>query len=130
MATYYILDKSYMTTTANIPSGRVVVFSNTDGSVSLPTAANNGKIAGISVHGQNTAGYALSVRKAGIAHAVAAASIAAGDAVIVADEQGRVKSVVGQTAGTKLEVVGFAESSVNTIGQIVEILVSPHQRTA
>ena len=126
---YYILDKTYRTTNADTPAARVVVREiNGANTVSMPAGANAGMIAGITVHGQSEIGRAVSVRKAGIAEVVAAGSIAPGAPVMIADTMGRVKAV-SETAGTKVEVVGFAETPANVAGDLIEVYVSPHQRT-
>lgn len=130
MATYYIFDKSYRTGSANIAARRAVVRATTaTNTVTMPTGPNAGAIAGITMHTQNDAGRAVSVRKAGIAEVVAANAIAIGAPVMIADTNGRVKAV-SETAGTKVEIVGYAETAATAAGDVIEILVAPHQRTA
>lgn len=126
---YYILDKTYRTTNADTPAARVVVReTNGANTVSMPAGPNAGMIAGITVHGQNEVGRAVSVRKAGIAEVVAAGSITPGSPVMIADTLGRVKAV-NETAGTKVEVVGYAETSAGVAGDLIDVYVFPHQRT-
>ena len=126
---YYVLDKSYRCASPNILARRAVVrHSLSPNSVSIPPAANAGGFAGVTVHSQTEVGRAISVRKLGIAEVVAAGPIAVGAPVNIADNTGRVKAV-SEAAGTKVEVIGFAETAAVSGGDIIEISIYPHQRT-
>jgi len=126
----YLMDKTYrINTTGGAASARVVVAGAATGQCALPAAANAGKILGVTVTSQPEIGRGISVRKAGIAEVVAAASIAPGSPVNIADATGRIKAV-NESAGTKVQCLGFAETGATTAGDIVEVFISIHERTA
>ncbi len=126
--TYYILDKCYVASTP-VEACRAVVRANGTNAVKLPAGGNAGAIAGVTVFTQTIAGRGVSVRKAGIANVVAAAAVAIGDPVNIADAQGRVKAL-NEAAGTKVECLGFAETAAAAAGDIIEVFICPHQRIA
>lgn len=128
--THYILDKSYEVEDASgIPAHRVVVAGAVAGRAKLPTGANAAGVLGITTHGQTRQGAAVAVRKAGIARVEAAGAIALGAPVNVAGATGRVKAI-DEAAGTKVQCVGFAETTASAAGDLVEVFLAPHERTA
>lgn len=126
----YLMDKSYrITTSGGVASGRVVVAGSVAEQCALPAAANAGKLLGITMTSQTEAGRAVAVRKAGIAQVVAAGAITVGAPVNIADSSGRVKAV-SESAGTKVQCLGFAETSAAAAGDLIEVFISIHERTA
>lgn len=126
----YLMDKAYrISATGGVARGRVVVAGSNSSICTLPGAANAGKILGVTVTSQEKDNAPVSVRKAGIVEVVANGAIAPGDPVNIADNQGRVKKV-SETAGTKVQCLGFAETSSTNTGDLVEVFVSIHERTA
>jgi len=69
------------------------------------------------------------VRKAGIARVEAAGAISLGVPVNVAGTSGKVKAI-DETTGTKINCVGFAETAASTDGDLIEVFLSFHERTA
>jgi len=127
---HYILDKAYkITDSAGVSAGLVVVQGTNAGECKLPAAANAGAILGITVHGQSLQNQNVAVRKAGIARVVAAGEIALGAPVNVAGTSGKVKAI-SETTGTKVNCVGFAETAASDDGDILEVFISLHERTA
>lgn len=124
----YLMDKTYRTTAAGVSSARVVVAGAGSGQCALPAAANEGQIMGVTMTSQPELGRGVSVRKAGIADVVAAGAISAGSPVNIADATGRIKAV-DEAAGTKVQCVGFAETSASAAGDVVEVFISIHERT-
>jgi hypothetical protein len=128
--THYILDKTYEVEEANgIPAHRTVIVGTAPGQATLPGAANVGGFLGITTHGQTRDGGSVSVRKAGIARVEAAGAIALGAPVNIAGTTGRVKAI-DEAGGTKVECIGYAESTASAAGDLVEVFILPHERTA
>lgn len=126
----YLMDKSYRITNAGgAVSMRALVAGSITGQCTLPSVSNAGKLLGVSVTSQTEVGSAISVRKAGVAEVTAAGAIAVGDAVNVADTSGRVKAI-NETAGTKVQCLGFAETPAVSAGDIIQVFISIHERTA
>jgi len=125
----YVMDKSYRISNIGGASSAKVVVAGDAGYCALPSAANAGKILGVTVTSQTEAGRALSVRKAGTAEVTAAGVIEVGDPVNIADNTGRVKTV-SETGGTKVQCLGFAETAAAQAGDIIEVFLSIHERTA
>jgi hypothetical protein len=99
----YVLDKAYrITDSGGVNANLAVVQGTTPGECRLPSAANEGSILGATVHSASQE-QGVAVRKLGIASLTAAASIAAGDAVCIADNQGRIKSAAKAKADTGVE---------------------------
>ncbi len=127
---HYILDKAYQIADAGgVPACRVVVQGAAAGQCRLPAAANAGSILGVSVHAQSAQNQSVAVRKAGIARVAAASAIAVGAAVNIAGASGKVKAI-DETAGATIECLGFAETAAAADGDIIEVFLSLHQRTA
>lgn len=125
----YLMDKTYrITTSGGVPSARVVVAGTGSGQCQLPAAADASKILGITITSQPELGRGVSVRKAGIAAAVAAGPISPGAPLSIADSTGRVKEASG-AAGTTVPVVGFAETSTSSAGQLVDVFLCIHTHT-
>ena len=125
----YLMDKAYRIFNAGgVARGRVVVATSGSGGCTLPAAANAGKILGVTVTSQEKNEHHVSVRKAGIVEVVSAGVIGRGDPVNIADNQGRVK-VVNETAGSKVQCLGFAETASTNAGDLVEVFISVHERT-
>ena len=125
----YILDKAYeVTDTGGVSAYRVVVQGTNAGQCALPGAANADKILGATVHAQTLQGQNVAVRKAGIARVMAAGAITLGAAVNIAGTSGKVKAV-NESSGTKVFIVGFAETAASADGDIIEVFLSFHQRT-
>ncbi len=125
----HLLDKAYRVATSNgVSANRVVVAGPLTGECSLPAGENAGALLGVTVHPQSTAGRMVTVRKAGIAEVAAAGVIPLGSPVMAADSSGKVKAATG-AAGTKVNVLGFAETPAIQDGDIIEVFISIHQRT-
>ena len=126
----YILDKAYKVTDANGVDANLVVVQGTNaGECALPGAANAGAILGVTMHSQSLQNKNVSVRKAGIASVVAAGAISVGVPVDVAGTSGKVKAI-DETSGTKINCVGFAETAASADGDIIDVFLSLHERTA
>jgi len=126
----YILDKAYKVTDANGVDANLVVVQGTNaGECALPGAANAGAILGVTMHSQSLQNKNVSVRKAGIASVVAAGAISVGVPVNVAGTSGKVKAI-DETSGTKINCVGFAETAASADGDIIDVFLSLHERTA
>ncbi len=126
----YILDKAYKVTDANGVDANLVVVQGTNaGECALPGAANAGAILGVTVHSQSLQNKNVSIRKAGIASVVAAGAISVGVPVNVAGTSGKVKAI-DETSGTKINCVGFAETAASADGDIIDVFLSLHERTA
>lgn len=126
----YILDKAYKVTDANGVDANLVVVQGTNaGECALPGAANAGAILGVTMHSQSLQNKNVSVRKAGIASVVAAGAISVGVPVNVAGTSGKVKAI-DESSGTKINCVGFAETAASADGDIIDVFLSLHERTA
>lgn len=126
----YILDKAYKVTDANGVDANLVVVQGTNaGECALPGAANAGAILGVTMHSQSLQNKNVSVRKAGIASVVAAGAISVGVPVNIAGTSGKVKAI-DETSGTKINCVGFAETAASADGDIIDVFLSLHERTA
>lgn len=88
----YVFDKAYkIETTGGVSANVIVVHGSNDAGCKIPTAANEGKVLGVTT--QSAAqDHFVPVRKNGIASVIAASSINKGDAVSIADNQGRIKT--------------------------------------
>jgi len=127
---HYILDKAYKITSAGgVAAHRVVVQGAGAGECSLPGAANAGAILGITVHAQSLQNQNVAVRKAGIAHVLAAGPISLGAPVNVHGATGKVKAVSEDT-DAKINCVGFAETEASADGDLIEVFISLHERIA
>jgi len=125
----HVLDKAYRITTAGgVAANRVVVLGPYTGDCQLPAGENAGALAGVTLHAQTTSGRAVTVRKAGIAEVVAAGPIPLGAPVIVAGASGKVKAASG-AAGTRVNVLGFAEKPASQDGDLLDVLIAMHERT-
>lgn len=122
----YLLDKAYKVS-GPVSAGCVVVADSTTGVCKLPSAANAGKILGVTVTSQPETGRALTVRKAGTVEVRTIGAINPGEPVMIGDANGRVK-VASDAPGTKLECVGFAETKATGSNQTIEVFVCIHQR--
>ncbi|MBN1899816.1 hypothetical protein JW926_00655 [Candidatus Sumerlaeota bacterium] len=99
----YVLDKAYrVTDSGGVIANRAVVQGVQPGECKLPTAANEGAILGATVHGASQ-DQSVAVRKLGIASLTAAGAVSAGDAVCIADNQGRIKAAAKAKAETGVE---------------------------
>jgi hypothetical protein len=126
----YLMDKAYrITTSGGVAANRVVVQGNAAGECALPGSSNAPGILGVTVHSQGTSGRNVSVRKAGIAEVVASGAITVGAPVNIAGSTGKVKAVTEST-GTKVNCIGFAETPASADGDIIEVFLSIHERTA
>lgn len=126
----YILDKAYaIEDSGGVGAYRAVVQGTNAGEAALPGAANAGKILGATVHSQSRQGGHVAVRKAGIARVVAGGAIALGDPVNINGTGGKVKAI-DETVGTTVQCLGFAETAASADGDIIEIFISIHERTA
>jgi hypothetical protein len=72
-------------------------------------------------------GEEVQVMRAGISRCVASGAISRGDAVNVADNQGRIKTV-NEAGGTLVHVLGFAEDAASVAGDVIRVLVNVHDR--
>jgi hypothetical protein len=126
----YLLDKAYKITDANGVAANLVVVQDTDpGECKLPAASNDGKILGVTVHSQSLQNKSVAVRKSGIADVVASGAISPGVPVNIAGASGKVKAI-NETTGTKINCLGFAETAASADGDIIEVFISLHERTA
>lgn len=75
----------------------------------------------------NGLGMKKSIMRQGVSKAVAAGAINRGDALVVADNQGRVASIVtlALAGGTQINVVGFAEEPAVNPNDVLRIFVNP-----
>lgn len=130
MGAMNILDKAYKGTGVSlIPAHRVVVAGTNPGEAALPAAANAAAILGATTQAQPVAGASVAVRKAGVALIEAAGAIGLGAPVNVAGTSGRVKAI-DESADTKVNCVGFAETTAAEAGDLVEVFLAPHERIA
>jgi len=126
----YILDKAYTVTDAGgVDAFRVVVQGGVAGECALPAGQNADGVLGVTTHAQEQ-NRNVSVRKAGVARVEAAGVIAVGEAVNVAAATGKVKSVSDENTGTKVKVIGFAETAAAANGDVIEVFISLHERIA
>jgi len=126
----YLMDKAYrITSTGGTGANRVVVQGASAGECSLPAAPNAGAILGVTMHTQSTPGRSVSVRKAGIAEVVAGGVIAVGAPVNIHGNTGKVKAV-SEAPGSKVNCLGFAETAAAADGDIIEVFLSIHERSA
>ena len=126
----YILDKAYSVAVTNgVGAYRVVVQGTSAGEATLPGAANAGAILGATVHSQSREGGHVAVRKAGIARVIAAGAIGVGAPVNVAGTGGDVKAI-NESTGTRIQCLGFAETPAGAAGDIIDVFISIHERTA
>jgi hypothetical protein len=126
----YLLDKAYKITDANGVGANLVVVQGTNaGECKLPSAANEDKILGVTVQAQSRQNKSVAVRKAGIAEVIAAGAITVGCPVNIAGSTGKVKAV-SETSGTKVNCLGFAETAASDDGDVIEVFISLHERTA
>lgn len=127
---HYILDKAYkITDSSGVSSAVVVVQGANPGDCKLPTAANATSILGVTVHAQPLQGQNVAIRKAGIARVTAASAISVGAPVNIAGASGKVKTI-SEATGTKVQCLGFAETAASADGDIIEVFISLHERTA
>ncbi|MFP4382082.1 MAG: hypothetical protein ACLFUS_16395 [Candidatus Sumerlaeia bacterium] len=125
---HYILDKAYkITDSEGVGVGLVVVQGTNAGECQLPAAANAGSILGVTTHSQSLQNQNVSVRKAGIARAIASGAINVGDPVNIAGASGKVKAV--SESGAQVNCLGFAETAAAADGDIIEVFISLHERT-
>lgn len=126
----YILDQAYSINQAGgIGAYLVVVIGSKAGECKLPLAANAGSILGVTVHSQTLNGNNVAVRKAGIAKVIASGPITIGAPVNIAGTSGKVKAI-NEGAGTKIACLGFAETAAAADGDVIEVFLSLHERTA
>ncbi|GAB4321201.1 MAG: hypothetical protein Kow0059_15790 [Candidatus Sumerlaeia bacterium] len=126
----HILDKAYtITDPEGVAAGRVVVAGANPGQCALPAAANAGALLGVTTAAQTRPDAPVPVRKAGIALVAAAGPIAYGAPVNAAGASGKVKAV-SETAGTKINCLGFAETAASADGDLIEVFISIHEREA
>ena len=107
----------------------MVVQGTNAGECKLPAAANEAKILGVTVQSQSRQNKSVAVRKAGIAEVIAAGAITVGSPVNIAGSTGKAKAI-SETAGTKINCLGFAETAASADGDIIEVFISLHERTA
>jgi len=126
----YILDKAYsVNQSGGVGAYLVVVQATNAGEAKLPAAANATGILGVTVHSQSLTGANVAVRKAGIARVTAAGVIALGAPVNIAGASGKVKAI-SEGAGTKINCLGFAETAAGADGDVIEVFLALHERTA
>ncbi|HLI03854.1 MAG TPA: hypothetical protein VFC10_07425 [Terriglobia bacterium] len=77
-------------------------------------------------------GQARSVRRFGRSGFIAAAPINRGDALVIADASGRLESVttLAPSAGTLVNVIGFADTAVAAAGETGFVWLAPFQYKA
>jgi hypothetical protein len=126
----YILDKAYAIDEAEgVGAYRAVVNGDDAGEAKLPAGANAGGILGVTVHGQSRQGGHVAVRKAGIARVTAAGAVALGAPVNIDGATGKIKAI-DETQGTAIQCLGFAETPAGADGDVIEVFISIHERTA
>lgn len=97
----YVLDRACrVEESAGVARYRAVVFGADADGCQYPDAANADGVVGITTHAQSREGKSVTVRRLGIAVCEAAAAIAVGDRVVVADNQGRVKRATHANVST------------------------------
>lgn len=104
---------------------RVVVAGSGVDEVKRPAAANANKLIGVAGHDAAN-GEDCSIYSVGVMNLVAAAAIAVGDYVNVADAEGRVKTV-SEVANTA-NVVGIARGVATAAGQLIKVDLQFHLR--
>ncbi len=114
-------------TSGAVTKNAVVVLA-ADGTVLLPAAANAAKVAGVA-GAAAASGAQCRVAVAGVVDVIAASAIAPGDLVMVADNTGKVQTVLA-VAGTVYNVVGVALEAAAAVGDIFEILLAPCTRNS
>ncbi len=104
---------------------RIVVFGTTDGGCRYPGAASRGGVLGITTHSQPNANRAVTVRRSGIALAEAESAITKGDPVVVAGDNGRIKSAprASLTLGNAVAntAIDFASRIPGLAGNLIRI---------
>ena len=126
----YILDKAYaINQSGGVGAYLVLVQDTAAGQAKLPAAANAGAILGVTVHSQSLEGANVAVRKAGIARVTAAGAVSVGAPVNIAGVSGKVKAI-SEATGTKINCLGFAETAAAADGDVIEVFISIHERTA
>lgn len=101
----------------------VIPGTDTNKQCKLPAAAGN-RALGLSFIKTLAAGQPVTIIDGGHAKAIAAAAIAVGDPVEVADTAGKLRTAA-PTAGTKANVLGFALTSASADGDEIDVLVQP-----
>jgi hypothetical protein len=130
MGAVHIFDRAYKGVDLTpIPAGRVVVAGSNPGEAQLPGAANAGAILGVTMQSQPASETVIAVRKAGVALVEAAGAITLGAPVNIAGTTGRVKAI-SESANTKINCVGFAETAAAEAGDLIEVFISLHERIA
>jgi len=121
-----VLDQAFSVSEANgIARFRVVVSGSESGTCQYPESPFNQHPLGVSTHSQNINGKPIGVRSLGVIKCEAAESIAEGDAVVVADATGKIKSApkasatFGDTPATN-EIVVTAKQT-GFIGNNIEV---------
>ena len=126
----YSLDKAYkIEEVSGVGAYYALVQGQMVGEAKLPEVSNAGKLLGLTVHSQTRQGGHVAVRKAGIGRATAAGPIGLGDPVNVEAATGKVKAI-DEAAGTAIQCLGFAETSAAKDGDVIEVFLSIHERTA
>lgn len=118
---YKLFDYTMASTPAAITQYSVVLF-DTVGNVKLPTAANNGGVAGIAQEPVTVAGQSVAVRYLGKSKAIALSAFGVGALVATGDATGKIAALAVPAAGQ--DTVGRSlEAGVNN-GDFVSVLVN------
>jgi len=121
----YVLDVTFIAD-GDITKEHVVVYSTTDGKVSLPGEANASKVVGIAMDDADD-GAPIRIRRLGVALVIAAGAISHGDYVQVAGTAGKVQSVtpaISPASSELLNVVGQAEGVATADGDEIPVFIN------
>ena len=118
-----------ITDAAGVLAGRVVVQGTNAGECKKPSSADEGKAIGITQEAQATQNKGVLVKESGRSRVVAAGVIAVGDAIGIADNTGKVKSVQTDMAaapGTAkvVNVLGYARTAAGADGDEIEVQIN------
>lgn len=87
----FSLDQAFRITSTNgVEAGRTVVRTSDERQCQLPAGPNASGVLGVTLHSQPVRNRLVTVRRAGLARAVAAEALVPGDQLCVADDEGRV----------------------------------------
>jgi hypothetical protein len=132
VGTITILDQPFtIDDAAGVAQFVAVVQGASDGSCKKPTAANAAGFLGFAKTAQAKQYKGVSVARMGVARAIGNGAIARGDRLNIASNAGDVQSVeaviAGITAGAAAlyNVVGTAENSTTTSGDVVYVKIDP-----
>lgn len=108
---------------AGVGANLVVVQGTNEYECKKPTAANEGKILGVTTEAQTTQNRQVRVMHVGVARITASGAIAVGDTVNIAGSSGKIKTA-NEAAGTLINSVGQALQAASADGDIIDVLLN------